>query len=156
MRLRLDPQPDGATDMSTTATTLTGRAANKAVVQRFFSAFNDQTPDVFDEIISPDYVDYGHEPPGRGPQGARDDYDGARNAVGKVEYVIDDMIAEGDRVATRWTATMPPAGGDEGRAASDPPLTVTGISIYVLANGQITETRHEVNVAKAARRLRRP
>jgi hypothetical protein len=25
---------------------------------------------------------------------------------------------------------------------------VTGISIYVLANGQITETRHEVNVAK--------
>ena len=38
------------------------------------------------------------------------------------------------------------AGGDEGRAASDRPLTATGISIYVLANGQITETRHEVNI----------
>jgi predicted ester cyclase len=134
--------------MSTTADTPPGLAANKAVVQRLFSAFNDQTPDVFDEIISPDYVDYGHDPPGRGPQGARDDYNGARGAVSKVEYVIDDMIAEGDRVATRWTATMTPAGGDEGPAASDRPLTATGISIYVLANGQITETRHEVNVSE--------
>jgi hypothetical protein len=119
----LNSQPNGATDMSTTADTPTGLAANKAVVQRFFSAFNDQTPDVFDEIISPDYVDYGHEPPGRGPQGARDDYNGTRSAVSKVEYVIDYMIAEGDRVATRCTATMTPADGDEGRAASDRPLT---------------------------------
>lgn len=133
--------------MATTADTPTGLASNKAVVQRFFAAFNDQTPEVFDEIISPDYVDYGHEPPGRGPQGARDDYNGALRAAGKAEYVIDDMIAEGDRVATRWTATMTPAGGDEGRAASDRSLTATGISIYVLANGQITETRHEVNIS---------
>ena len=132
--------------MSTTANTPTELAANKAVVQRFFSAFNDRTPDVLDEIISPDYVDYGHEPPGRGPQGARDDYNGASSAFSRIEYVIDDMIAEGDRVATRWTATLTPAGGDDGRAASDRPLTATGISIYVLANGQITETRHEVNV----------
>jgi predicted ester cyclase len=132
--------------MSTTADTSTALAANKAVVQRFFAAFNDQTPDVFDEIISPDYVDYGHTPPGRGPQGARDDYNGAGSAVSKIEYVIDDMIAEGDRVATRWTATITQAGGDEGRPASDRPLTATGISIYVLANGQITETRHEVDI----------
>ena len=134
--------------MSTTANTQTGLAANTAVVQRFFSAFNDQTPDVFDEIISPDYIDYGHDPPGRGPQGARDDYNGARGAFSKVEYVIDDMIAEGDRVATRWTVTLTPAGGDEGQAASDRPLTATGISIYVLANGQITETRHEVSISE--------
>jgi predicted ester cyclase len=132
--------------MPTSANNPTGLAANKAVVQRFFSAFNDQTPDVFDEVISPDYVDYGHEPPGRGPQGARDDYNGTLSDGSKVEYVIDDMIAEGDRVATRWTATVTPAGGGEGRAASDRPPIATGISIYVLANGRITETRHEVNI----------
>ena len=134
-------------DEPTNANTPTGLAANKAVVQRFFAAFNDHTPDVFDEIISPDYVDFGHEPPGRGPQGARDDYNGARRAVNKIEYVIDDIIAEGDRVAARWTATMTPHGGDERRAASGRSLTATGISIYILANGQITETRHEVNIS---------
>ena len=134
--------------MSTTADTPTGLAANKAIVQRFFAAFNDQTPDVFDEVISPDYVDYGHEPPGRGPQGARDDYNGARSAFSNVTYVIDDMIAEGDRVATRWTATLTPPGDREAGAAFGRSLTATGISIYVLANGQITETRHEVNVSE--------
>ena len=134
--------------MSTTGDTPTGLAANKAIVQRFFAAFNDQTPDVFDEVISPDYVDYGHEPPGRGPQGARDDYDGGRSVFSNVAYVIDDMIAEGDRVAARWTATLTPADDGEEGAASRRPLTATGISVYVLANGQITETRHEVNVSE--------
>jgi ketosteroid isomerase-like protein len=129
--------------MSRTINSPTVEAANKAVVQRFFDAFNDQAPDVFDEIISPDYVDYGHQPPGRGPQGARDDYNGAAGVFSKIEYVIDDMLAEGDRVAARWTGTLTPAEGD----ASDRPLTATGISIYVLANGQLTETRHEVNLA---------
>jgi ketosteroid isomerase-like protein len=128
-------------DMSTTANTPTGLAANKAVVERFFAAFNDQTPNVFDEVISPDYVDYGHEPPGRGPQGARDDYNGANGVLSNIEYVIEDMLAEGDRVAARWTATMT-------RADTDQPLTASGISIYVLANGQITETRHEVSFSE--------
>lgn len=36
----------------------------------------------------------------------------------------------------------------EAQAASDWPVVATGISIYVLANGQITETRHEVKVAE--------
>jgi hypothetical protein len=116
--------------MSTMANIPAGLAANKAVVQRFLSAFNDQAPDVFDEIISPDYVDYGHQPPGRGPQGARDDYNGGRGAFSNVAYVIEDMI------------------GDEERAASDRSLNVSGISIYVLADGQITETRHEVRVSE--------
>ena len=91
--------------MSTTENTPTALAANKAVVERFFSAFNDQTPDVFDEVISPDYVDYGHEPPGRGPQGARDDYNGTLIAAGHIEWVIDDMVAEGDRVALEVTSS---------------------------------------------------
>jgi predicted ester cyclase len=134
--------------MSTTADTPTALAANKAVVQRFFAAFNDQTPDVFDEVISPDYVDYGHEPPGRGPQGARDDYNGGQGAFSNVAYVIDDMIAGGDRVAARWTATLTPAAGDEAGSAPGGSLTATGISFYVLGNGQITETRHEVNVSE--------
>src|ERR1700761_1519246 len=111
--------------MSTSASSPAILAANKAVVERFFAAFNDLTPDVFDEVISPDYLDYGHEPPGRGPQGARDDYNAALNAVGKIESLIDDMIAEGDRVATRWTA-LTPAAGDGEQAAADRPLLATG------------------------------
>ena len=32
-------------------------------------------PEDFDQYVAPDYVDYGHTPPGIGPAGARDDYD---------------------------------------------------------------------------------
>lgn len=44
---------------------------NKSVVKRFYEeVFNQGQEEVIDEIISPDYVDYGHEPPGKGPEGA--------------------------------------------------------------------------------------
>ncbi len=32
---------------------------------------------MIDEIISPDYIDYGHEPLGRGIEGAKQDFRGA-------------------------------------------------------------------------------
>ena len=44
-------------------------------VRAYFAAYSEGRPEQFDEIVAPDYVDYGHTPPGRGPQGARDDYE---------------------------------------------------------------------------------
>jgi ketosteroid isomerase-like protein len=46
-------------------------------VRAYFAAYSEGGPDQFAEIVSPDYVDYGHTPPGRGPKGARDDYEQA-------------------------------------------------------------------------------
>ncbi len=45
-------------------------ADNEAIVRRFFEEVSNQRrPEVLQEIIAPNYVDYGHSPPGRGPQG---------------------------------------------------------------------------------------
>ena len=41
-------------------------------VRAYFSAYSEGHPERFDEMVSQDYLDYGHTPPGRGPQGARD------------------------------------------------------------------------------------
>lgn len=49
------------------------------VVRRFYEAFNKKDPKIIQEVIGSDYVDYGHQPPGRGIQGALDDYTPARN-----------------------------------------------------------------------------
>ncbi|MBW4440859.1 MAG: ester cyclase [Plectolyngbya sp. WJT66-NPBG17] len=47
---------------------------NKAVVQRYYEeVFNQGQEAVLDEIISPDYMDYGHNPPGRGIESAKED-----------------------------------------------------------------------------------
>ncbi len=48
------------------------------VVRKFFDCYTNGRPGDFDQVVAPDYTDYGHSPPGRGPDGARDDY---KNAV---------------------------------------------------------------------------
>jgi hypothetical protein len=99
-------------------------------VRAFFAAYSDGTPERFDEIVSPDYVDYGHTPPGQGPQGARDDYENAVKLGGGVPaYDIDALVASDDAVAVAWTGHLP-NGSD-----------YHGLSLYRVVDGRVTETR---------------
>ncbi len=124
-----------------------GSADNEAVVRRFFEVFNQHRPEGLEEIISPDYVDYGHDPPGRGPQGALDDYRGVMMVASDARYEIDDIVADGDTVAARWTGSMTHTGiSIAGIAATGKNLTLTGMSFYKLRNGQIVETRNQVDM----------
>lgn len=85
----------------------------------------------FDECVAPDYVDYGHAPPGIGPDGARDDYENAvKLAGGLILYTIDALVSDGDMVAAAWTGTLP--GGAEMR----------GLSLYRVTGGLLRSTRH--------------
>jgi hypothetical protein len=103
----------------------------EAVVRRFFDCYTDGRPEDFDQVVAADYVDYGHTPPGRGPAGARDDYDNAAKMAGGVlRYVIDALVADGDAVAAAWTGTTP--GGAEFK----------GLSLYRVSAGLLRSTRH--------------
>lgn len=119
---------------------------NKAVVRRFYEeVFNQGREEVIDEIISPDYMDYGHEPPGKGSEGAKQDYRGATSVFSNTHYTIDELIATGDRVIVRWTGKYVHSGDFAGIKATGKPVPLTGMSIYRVANGQIQETRNAVN-----------
>ena len=41
------------------------------VVRAFFDCYTHGRPEDFNQVVAPDYVDYGHTPPGHGPVGAR-------------------------------------------------------------------------------------
>ena len=100
-------------------------------VRAYFAAYSEGRPERFDEIVAPDYVDYGHTPPGHGPQGARDDYENAVKFAGGVPvYDIDALVARDDTVAAAWTGHLP--NGSEFR----------GLSLYRIADGRVTEIRH--------------
>lgn len=102
-------------------------------VRAYFTAYSEGRPDQFDEIVSPDYVDYGHTPPGHGPRGARDDYEHAVEVAGGVPvYDIDALVARGDTVAAAWTGHLP--GGSDFR----------GLSLYRVADGRVAEARHDL------------
>ena len=117
---------------------------NKTVSRRFFEeAFGKGNLNVLDEIIAPDHVNNG---PGAlpelptGPDGAKKLVTVYRNAFPDIRFTIEDQIAEGDQVVTRWTAD----GTHQGELIGIPPTnktsTVTGIAVDRIVNGKIAET----------------
>jgi hypothetical protein len=105
----------------------------EAVVRKFFDCYTNGRPQDFDEVVAADYIDYGHTPPGRGPGGARDDYDNAvKLAGGLIKYTIDALVVDDDTVATAWTGVLP--GGAD----------MKGLSVYRISAGLIRSTRHAI------------
>ena len=80
---------------------------NKAIARRSVDEiFNEGKLEVADELIAPEFV--GYDPalpePMRGPDGVKQQAAGYRAAFSDMRLTIEDDIAEGDRVVTRWTA----------------------------------------------------
>jgi predicted ester cyclase len=118
--------------------------ANKAISRRFLKEiFSQGNLAVADEIIAPDHVDSGPGtlpglPPG--PEGSKQLVTVYRNAFPDVQFTLDEQIAEGDKVVTRFTAH----GTHKGELAGIPPTgkssTVTGMSVDRIVNGKIVES----------------
>jgi SnoaL-like domain len=100
-------------------------------VRKFFDCYTNGRPEDFDECVAPDYLDYGHTPPGIGPAGARDDYENAvKLAGGLITYAIDALVVDGDMVAVAWTGTLPSG------------ATMRGLGLYRATGGKLRSTRH--------------
>ncbi len=118
-------------------------AANKALARRLVEeAFNQGRLDVTEELVASDYV--GHDPSlpeeVRGPAGVKEVIAGYRAAFPDIQVTIEDQIAEGDLVVTRWRATGTHQGELMGMPATGKQATVTGITIDLIADGRIVES----------------
>ena len=63
-----------------------------------------------------------------------------RNAFPDIHFTIDEQIAGGDKVATRWTAQGTHKGELVGIPATGKSSTVTGIAVDRIVNGKIAES----------------
>ena len=114
---------------------------NKAVARRVFEAWESGDLDALDDVIAPDAVDHDpYNPHGReGLEGLKRMISMYREAFPDVSFEIEDQLAEGDKVATRWKAS----GTHQGELMGTPPTgkssTVTGIGIDRIENGKIVE-----------------
>jgi steroid delta-isomerase-like uncharacterized protein len=114
---------------------------NKAIVRAHVAAlFNQHRVAQTDEFFAQDYLD--HAPlPGQAPglAGAKQKWMSYLTAVPDLRATIEDMVAEGDKVAVRWTVQ----GTHRGELLGIPPtgkhVRFSGISIYRLAVGKIAE-----------------
>ena len=118
-------------------------AENKALARRLLEeAFNAGRLDVAEELVASDFV--GHAPSlpeeVRGPAGLKELIAGYRTAFPDIHVTIEDQIADGDRVVTRWSAKGTHQGELMGMPATGKQATVTGITIDRIADGRIAES----------------
>jgi steroid delta-isomerase-like uncharacterized protein len=116
--------------------------ANKEIARRIIEeVYNAGRYEVADELIAPDYVGYdaASPEPMRGPDGIKRQAEGYRTAFPDMRLTIEDEIAEGDRVVTRWTATGTQEAELFGIPATGKQATVTGITISRIVDGRIAE-----------------
>jgi steroid delta-isomerase-like uncharacterized protein len=115
--------------------------ANKALVRRWFEETDKGSFGIIDELCAPDYVD--HSPPlpgmGEGSEGVRRANTALTAAFPDTVHIIEEQIAEGDRVVTRLRGRGTFLGECLGIPPNGKVVEITGISIHRIANGKLVE-----------------
>ena len=74
-----------------------------------------------------------------GPEGIRQFYGALREAFPDIHFTIEDQVAEGDRVVTRWTARATHKGAFQGIPPTGKQINLAGIDIDRIVNGKVVE-----------------
>ena len=103
-----------------------------AVARRYWEAANSHDGNQMREVLTMDYIH--HDPGLQVPDADRDTHiqiiaGGMFQAFPDLHVTIHDMVAEGDRVAVRWSFS----GTHSGKLPGNPPLPPTGKRIEVNA-----------------------
>jgi steroid delta-isomerase-like uncharacterized protein len=115
---------------------------NKALVRRFLEeVFNQGRLEVVDKLVAPAYIRHGMPTPvPPGPESLKQSAAAWRHAFPDVHSEVDDILAEGDRVAYRWTIRGTHQGEFMGAAGTGRLVTVSGMTFFRITDGQIVET----------------
>jgi hypothetical protein len=118
---------------------------NKATARRWFSDIITQGQlDVADEIFASNHVIHDpHSPPGGwpdGPEGLKMVATLFGGGFSNWDIIIEDQIAEGDRVSTRWTASATNTGSLQGMPPTGKGVKVTGVNVARFDEGKIAES----------------
>ncbi len=114
---------------------------NKAIVRRYYAeVITKGNMAVFEDLVAAEIVVHGPGFPDlQGREAFRQSFRGFRAAFPDFHGTLEDLVAEGDRVVARWAESGTHRGDYAGIAATGKALTWTGMSIYRLANGKVTE-----------------
>jgi predicted ester cyclase len=126
----------------------------RATVSRYVEAFNTANLDSFAKVFASYVVD--HNPPsGQAPglDGIKQTFIMMNAAFPDGHITIEDVIAEGDRVAVRMTIRATHQGELMGLAPTGSPVAMTRISIFRIAGGKIVEWWHNEDTLGMMRQL---
>ena len=113
---------------------------NKSIVERFYEHLSVGTIGTATDIITPDCIR--HDPLGHeefGPSGFAARARRTDAAFTDLKLVPDIILAEGDKVAVRWTITAKHTGPYRGFPATNRDVKFSGVNIFRIENGRIAE-----------------
>ncbi|MER7394686.1 ester cyclase [Streptomyces sp. NPDC000151] len=116
---------------------------NKATARRFFEEVSTSGDAAgFTEMFTADYHDHdiANEQDTRGADGIRQEVSGYRQAFPDFAFTVDDQIAEGDKVTTRWSWRGTHRGDFRTLPASGNKVAMSGVTIFRFTkDGKIQE-----------------
>jgi steroid delta-isomerase-like uncharacterized protein len=117
---------------------------NKQLLRRWFDeVWNNGRADAIDEMFDENGIAHGlsDDPstPIIGPGNFKPFYTAFREAFPNMIVVVEDMVAEGDKVAARCSVQGKHEGNFLGKAATLSPIELTGMTIVRIDNGKIVE-----------------
>ena len=120
---------------------------NKAIVRRFFEEGPSKgNISAADDLLSPDFAMHVPLPASPGVEGINEVITACRAAFEHLNVTVEDMIAEGNTVAVRFTASGVHKGSFMGLPATGKLITMTGIEIFRIKEGKIIELWGEANL----------
>jgi steroid delta-isomerase-like uncharacterized protein len=115
---------------------------NKALLRRVFEeGWNAGNLDLFNETDSPEYVLHDPSVPEdvRGVESAKQFASMYLRAFPDLRFTIEEQVAEGDKVVTRWTSSATHQGELMGIPATGNRTGVSGFTISRISEGKLVE-----------------
>jgi steroid delta-isomerase-like uncharacterized protein len=116
---------------------------NKAITRRFLEEiFTGGNLELVDELFAPDFILHDSSVPQevRGVEALKQYITMYRTAYPDTHFTVEDQIAEGNEVVTRWTGQGTHQGELMGISPTGNQVTVTGIEVDRVSGGKIEES----------------
>lgn len=126
---------------------------NKELTRRWFEeVWNQRQSQAIDELLAADSIAHGLDAtasaPEPGPAHFRRFWERFCGAFPDLRIEVEDVIAEGDKTAARFTFRGTHRGDHLGPPASGKPILATGITLIRWRNGQIVEGWNEFDAMR--------
>lgn len=131
----------------TTAVTGEQIAQNTKIAAAFHTPFKTGDVDALDDILHPNWVNHPRNPyEGPGPDGFKGTITWIRSVFPDIEFIVEDVIVQGDKVVVRSVGTGTQKGEFLGLKPTGKRITFRALDVHRFENGRIIESWHSEDI----------
>lgn len=113
---------------------------NKAIARRAYEIFSSSNLDALDEIFDRNFIDHNPQPgQGQGLQEVKQMFADLRKAFPDLQWTVEEMIAEDDKVVARINVSGTHKGMYKGIPATGKQASIPLINIFRIDDGKVVE-----------------